>query len=326
MTDTEEHHCPPDHKHGATGTCYVSHRCRCDACRAEHTRSARALRRAKLYGRYRPPEMVDAEPARRHVRALSEFGIGIDRIAGIAHVTEGGIRNLVYGRTGRGDAARRRPPERVGAELARRVLAVRPEMRHLAPNAVIPARGVQRRIQALIRQGWSQRKIAARLDMSPAQLGHLLHRRAGVSVWMHQRVSAVYDELWDKKPPHREHRDLIAYNRSLNLAAEKGWLPALAWDDIDLDDAPALTERHNDDVDETAIELALTGTAVQLTPAERRVAVRTLHGYGLTDPAIAARLGCHERTVLRIRFHELGLPYNDNPHTSAARAAERSAA
>ncbi|MEK6310113.1 MAG: helix-turn-helix domain-containing protein [Curtobacterium sp.] len=322
MTATNEHHCPPDHKHGQTGTCYSSHFCRCADCREEHRRAAHALRRAKLYGRYRPPEMVDAEPVRQHVRTLSEFGIGIDRVGAIANVTEAGIRNLMYGRTGRSVDTRRTPPKQVGAELARRVLAVRREVRHLAANAVIPARGVQRRLQALIRNGWSQRKLAARLDMAPAQFGKLLHRTPGVTKAMHERIAALFIELWDKKPPRTAHRDLIAYNRAVKLAIENGWQPALAWDDIDLDDGPARVERSHDDIDDSAVELAIAGEAVSLTPAERRIALRRLHADGLTDPEIAAQLGCSDRTVLRIR-QELELPHNDTVHnpSTAARAA-----
>lgn len=313
MVTTDEYHCPPDHKHGQTGTCYSSHSCRCAACREEHRRAAHDLRRAKLYGRYRPPEMVDAEPARQHVRALSDFGIGIDRVGAIAHVTEAGIRNLVYGRSGKSNDSRRTPPKQVGAELARRVLAVRPEVRHLAANAVIPARGVRRRLQALIRHGWSQRKLAARLDMAPAQFAKLLHHTPGVTKAMHERIAALFDELWDKKPPRSTHRDLIAHNRAMNLAIANNWHPALAWDDIDLDDGPATIDNLPDD---DAVNRAIVGDDVTLTPQQRRTAVETLHGYGLNDQEIAARLRCSDRTVLRIRHTELGLTANAHPRAA----------
>jgi plasmid maintenance system antidote protein VapI len=314
MSETEGRKvCPPDHKHGATGTCYASHFCRCDDCREGHRRSAYNLRRAKLYGRYRPPEMVAAQPVRDHVRQLNKFGIGVDRVASIAHVTEAGIRNLVYGRTGKGDPGRRRPPEQVGAELARRILAVRPETRHLAANAVVPARGVQRRLQALICLGWSQRKLAAHLDMAPAQFGKLLHRTPGVTKRMHERVSDLFDDLWDKKPPTAGRYELNAHNRARNLALANGWVPPLAWDDIDLDDAPPAVE---DLVDEAAVMRAIEGEPTELTPRQRRDAVETLHARGLNDKEIAARIGCSDRTVLRIRHNELGLTANAHPRAA----------
>jgi hypothetical protein len=29
--------CPPEHKHGATSTCYTVHKCRCDECTSSRT-------------------------------------------------------------------------------------------------------------------------------------------------------------------------------------------------------------------------------------------------------------------------------------------------
>jgi WhiB family redox-sensing transcriptional regulator len=59
--------------------------------------------------------------------------------------------------------------------------------------------------------------------------------------------------------------------------------------------------------DDVAIDLAVAGERVDLTPAERREALRRLHAARLSDPQIAERLGLHVRTVLRLRS-ELGLP------------------
>jgi hypothetical protein len=59
--------------------------------------------------------------------------------------------------------------------------------------------------------------------------------------------------------------------------------------------------------DDVAVDLAVSGQRVELTPAERREALRRLHAARLSDPQIAERLGLHVRTVLRLRS-ELGLP------------------
>lgn len=314
MSITEiTHVCPPSHKHGATGTCYSSHRCRCDACRATHRDSANALRRAKAYGRYVPRPMVDAEPVRQHLRQLSEFGIGGDRVAGIANVSIASVRHIRYGRPGRKHPRRGIPPAQVGEEIARRVLAVRADPAHLARNAVVPARGARRRLQALVRQGWSQARLADHLGMSRKQLGFMLLHTPGITVRMHEHVAAVYDELWDKTPPHVEHYALIAYRRSISHAAARGWASPLAWDDIDLDDGPAPIAHT---ADEDAVNRAVEGDDVTLTPPQRRIAVKTLHGYGLNDLEIAARLRCSDRTVLRIRLHELGLRANAHPRAA----------
>jgi transcriptional regulator with XRE-family HTH domain len=310
MTTTTEaaHVCPPEHRHDQTGNCYSSHGCRCSDCREHHRLSARNLRRAKLYGRYQPREVMPAEPVRQHVRRLSEYGIGIDRVAGIAGVSTGGIRNLVYGRTGRPEN-RKRPPREIGADLGRKVLAVKADPRHLAPGAVVPARGVHRRLQALVRQGWSQARLADRLGMTRQQLNAMLLRSPGVTITMHRTIDALYDELWDKKPPRTEHYDLIAYNRAIRHATSRGWQSPLAWDDIDLDDAPSrLAEYQDDDVDDAVVAIAITGAPIDLTPAEREAAVVSLHAQRFSDVEIAERLHCTTRTVLRIRHERLNLP------------------
>ena len=60
-------------------------------------------------------------------------------------------------------------------------------------------------------------------------------------------------------------------------------------------------------VDEINVELAMAGESVTLTVAERRECVRRLHRLRYSDRAIAERLGCCDKTVLRARKH-LGLP------------------
>lgn len=182
------------------------------------------------------------------------------------------------------------------------------------PNR-ISSLGAQRRLQALIRQGWSQKKLAARLGVPPQRVYQLL-REATMSPRTHQAIADVFDELWDKEPTRATTPQLIAYNRTVRYGAARGWARPLDWDDIDNDAAPAHVARPNDEVDDMAVELAVLGESVRLTPAERRAAVRILHGYGLTDPDIANRLACSDRTVLRIRHGELHLPAHTE--TSAA--------
>ncbi|TDW69143.1 hypothetical protein EDF51_106127 [Curtobacterium sp. PhB25] len=179
----------------------------------------------------------------------------------------------------------------------------------------LPARGAQRRLQALIRQGWSQKKLARELGIPASRVYQLLVEERITRAW-HDRIDQLFGRLWDKVPAHTEHRDLIAYNRTIRYAASRGWARPLEWDDIDNDDAPVRRDRTRSGIDETAVELAVAGTRVHLTISERREAVRILHGYGLTDPDMAKRLELSDRTILRIRLHELHLPANDSPHNS----------
>lgn len=240
-TTTSRHVCPPDHKHGASSTCYNHHRCRCAACTEARGNTQRAIRRAKAYGRY--------------------------------------------------------------------------ESSH------VPALGAQRRLQALVRQGWSQAKLGKKLGIPPQHVRRILVEDRITRVW-HDRIAALFAQLWHQVPPHTRQHDLIAYNRAVRYATARGWPRPLDWDDIDNDAGPARVERANDDVDQSAIELAIAGELVDLTPAERRIAVRRLHADGQNDQEIAALIGCADRTVFRIR-HELGLHHNDTVHNprTATRAA-----
>lgn len=303
MTDTTI--CPPEHSHGANGTCYVGHKCRCEDCRAGNRVRTAARTRAKAYGRYEGLPYVDAGPAREHVKSLCAYGMGWKRIAEVAGVSKSGINTLLYGRSG---ARKGEIPKRIDRDKAAKLLAVRPSLDTLAPGAVVTARGTHRRLQALVRQGWTQGKLAERLGIDATNFTRMM-RADGVTVRLHRDTVTLFDELWNQTPPHATPHDLATYNRAIRYAKERRWLSPLAWDDLDLDEQPPVAEPE-DGIDDQAVALAIAGEAVHLTPAERRAAIRDLHAVALSDVAIARRLHCAERTVLRIRKDELNLPAN----------------
>lgn len=296
--------CPPDHKHGLSGVCYTMHRCRCDECR--RVRSETDLRRAKLhaYGRWVDP-YVPAEPVREHLQYLREFGLGWKRIAAISGIGNTAVESLIYGRKGgNGDPRKGEVATRVLRRKADAILAVKPDISLLAGGVTIPSRGVHRRIQALVAIGWSQSKLAERIGMEPGNFAGVMHRPQ-VLVSTHRAVAAMYEELWCTAPAHVVWREKIAYSRSLNYAQAHRWLPPLAWDDIDNDVEPPVPD-EDCAIDEMAVEMAMHGEPVNLTPAERREAVTRLHAERWSDQRIAATLRCADRTVWRIR-QELNL-------------------
>lgn len=71
----------------------------------------------------------------------------------------------------------------------------------------------------------------------------------------------------------------------------------------DPDEPPAWADAGPDPdyVDDVAVERACDGHRVVLNRLERVEAVRRLHTRGLSDVAIAGRIGITERTVCRIR-------------------------
>ena len=295
--------CANDHKHAGSSTCYIIHKCRCRPCTDGQSARARARNRAKLYGRWVDP-YVDAQPVREHVQMLQASGMGWKRIAELSGVGNTAISQLIYGRKGsNADPRKGEPLKRVLGVKAEKILAVLPDIDNLRAGAHVDPTGFRRRVQALVANGWSLSKIADRLGVHHSNMGMSLTRDK-VTAAHHRDMVALYDELWNVLPPHVEWRDLIAFNRSKNMAKKKGWLPPLAWDDIDADLEPPTSESVA--VDAVAVELALAGIAVALTFDERREAVRQGVALRWSDGEIGRRIGVADRTVLRIRG-ELGL-------------------
>jgi hypothetical protein len=296
--------CPPEHKHDGSATCYIQHQCRCIPCRDNHSAMERSRKKAKAYGRW-DTGLVDAEPVREHMMLLAEFGLGYKRVAAIAGIGTTAARTLIWGRQDPGPR-NGELQKRVKRETAAAILAVKPAVVNLADGARMPSRGAQRRLQALMVRGWSQSKLAARVDVSPQNFQKLLQQE-WITAGRHRVIAALYEEIWDQEPPRAEWRDKIAFSRSVNYAKARRWLPPLAWDDIDNDVEPPLAEVEEGDVDEVVILLAMGGEHIRLSSLERREVVRRLNAAKLSDPAIAERTHMPARTVIRIR-QELGIP------------------
>lgn len=223
--------CPPEHRHDGSLVCYNLHQCRCAPCSKHRTATEARRRKDKAYGRY-DTGLVDVAPVRAHVLALMEYGIGYKRIAQLA-----GFRSSTPVRTiawGRQDAGPRygELQKRVKRETAERILAIQPTIDNLGGGAKVPALGTHRRIQALVARGWSLTKISHRLDMQVGNFWRMMQRDQVVAS-THRRMVEIYEDLWDQEPPHDEWHSKAAYTRSMNYARKHGWLPPLAWDDID---------------------------------------------------------------------------------------------
>jgi len=284
------------HQHG-TRAAYVTDRCRCEPCTAANRSDERKRQRAIAYGRWSP--YLEAEPVRQHVRALMAAGIGLRRIAALARLPYGTVASLVYGSPRSG----RTPSGRIRLHTATQLLAITSSTEARAPGARIDATGTRLRLQSLVLNGWSLAALARRLGRSPDHLPSALKATA-VTIATAQAVRALFDELWDIAPPTRTHAERVTATKSRNRATRQGWLPAMAWDDIDdgteqpridVDSGCAL------DIDEIAVERAMGGDHVPLTRAERDEAVRRLTSKGYSVRQIAERLGTTTRTVMRRR-------------------------
>lgn len=294
------------HEHG-TRNAYVRDGCRCDRCRAANTAAERARNRAKAYGRYQG--YVDAAPVREHILALSAAGVGLKTITVRTGVSGGQLCSILYGRGRRGNSPRR-PQRKVMPEVRDRIFAV-PLDAEPAPGTRVDPTGTRRRLEALVALGWSQAQLAERLGMARANFGKTL-RAEHVLKSTADRVRALFDELWDATPPASTHRQKIAVARSRRIAAERGWLPPLAWDDDTIDDPDAQPldnpvagdEPDGHDVDEIAVERLMHGT-LRLPPNSRAPelveAVTRLAAQGLSDWQIGQRVGRTSGAVYKLR-------------------------
>ena len=105
----------------------------------------------------------------------------------------------------------------------------------------IPATGTMRRLQALAVIGWSTAEIAARMGSHYKPLQKI---RSGQRECVHlstaRRVAAVFDALC----MHVRHDRAAKITRF--RATANGWVPPLAWRDIDTDKKQPKQYEHNE--------------------------------------------------------------------------------
>jgi hypothetical protein len=186
------------------------------------------------------------------------------------------------------------------------VLGVDIDDANRAPHSRVDATGTRRRLQALMASGWNIELLATELGRRP----HTLHRTmtsASVTARTVHDVASLYQRLCDATPPRATSEQRAAADAAQAHAAAQGWLPPLAWDDIDTDttpSAPTAGPSQRNDIDEIAVERALAGDHItydDLTAIEQQEVIRRLTARGASIRDIAAQLGTTKRTVSRRR-------------------------
>ena len=286
------------HRHG-TRAAYVKDRCRCPDCTAANTTASRIATRERIYGRWHP--YVDAGPVREHIAALRGAGIGVERIAQLAGLSVSHIRQLAE--HGRADSP---GTQRVRPSTAIRVLGIGIGDASRAPRSRVDATGTRRRLQALIAIGWPAELLADQLGRRPNSLSRSM-TAASVTARTAQDVATLYERLWNSRPPRMTSAQRATADAAQAHAAARGWLPPLAWDDIDTDPTPPLATAgapQRNDIDQIAVDRALAGDHItyhDLTTVEQQEVVRRLTARGSSIRDIAAQLGTTKRTVSRRR-------------------------
>lgn len=271
--------------HG-TVTGYFYRRCRCDQCRqAANTWNSNRSRRI-AYGTWQP--LVDAEPARQHVRTLTSAGIGWERVAELADVPAATLERLLYGRPAQGD----QPSRRIRPETEAKILALKPSPNLLPDGAQIDATGTRRRAQALAAAGWPAPFLGQQLGKARSYVEHF-YTEERVYLRTARAVADLYDRLRDVDPLSLGVSPNSA-GRARAAAKRAGWLPPQAWDgDIDDPAADPLAVGPCDEEPDCG--------PVPLTRAEKIAAARSMTLRGDTAARIAAELGVAARTVQRWR-------------------------
>lgn len=157
-----------------------------------------------------------------------------------------------------------------------------------------PATGSTRRLQALMALGWTANDIAAALPSAPEHVRDIARgARRRVLAATATGITDLY-EKWSGTPgPSKIGR---------RRAAAKGWLPPLAWDDVDIDDPtvrPNLGGSTDELPDPVEVEAALNGGRAwrDLRHADRTELIAVADRCGVKSAVLADRLGVHHSTL-----------------------------
>lgn len=168
--------------------------------------------------------------------------------------------------------------------------------RHAGITWAIPATGTQRRIQALMALGWTSTDIADACGW--LHRNHVLRVLKGQKGkpcrWVERKtyrtVAVVFESLSMQIPPHTPYRA-----RCRSMARRKGYLPPLAWDNIDdPNESPNVGKQvdyHDRPVDEVVVLRLLSGERVPATASEKVEAVRRWVAMGYAEAELCRTHG-----------------------------------
>ncbi|MGW4849124.1 hypothetical protein [Nocardia brasiliensis] len=186
----------------------------------------RTRKRGTAYGRWNP-DRTAADPVREHITRLENAGVSHRRLAELAELHRSTLSTVLHGRRGM------EPPQWISHTVADRILAVPvPEsvVEVAAPNDTVSVVGAQRRLRALVADGWPQAVLANDLGLLPNNLGRLTHGERPITVRWHRAVCELFARKQLTPGPSQQARD---YGRA------KGWARSWQWDEDTIDDPKA---------------------------------------------------------------------------------------
>lgn len=166
------------------------------------------------------------------------------------------------------------------------------------PSQPVTGIGVLRRLQALQWLGYSGQRISRHTSLDPSTIWGGLE--TGRTLWQagtRDAIVAMFDELWDKplwtQPQIRRHHRAAA-TRAHGHAVTQGWLPPMAWDNIDdPTERPHVTTqvRHSHEIDPARVTRLLAGERLPCTKAEKEETTRQWVLAGRSLGELEARHG-----------------------------------
>lgn len=222
--------------------------CRCTPC----TLAARRHRKATKYRTDTGTSTyVDAGAAREHLLKLTK------RLTWAQVEQRSGVHRTAL-RVLAGKYPGRKQSRRITRTTAAAVLAVTDDPIGTETAGYVPGTGSRRRLQALIALGWTAKDLGDRMGWSSRTRWTMttdsMDVRAPITIGTRTAVHALYAELSMRPMPEGPVHD-----RTRSRAANRGWVPPLAWDEEALDDPRrrprrAAVRTAADDLDDDARE------------------------------------------------------------------------
>lgn len=252
--------------HIPSRACY-QHGCRLPECRQENYRYGKKLACEHVSGERRLHSTAEVRAHTERLLANNWWQAEIGRVSGVSRST---ISLILLGRL-----------PRTNKRIALAILSIPiiPMLR-TEQGERINATGSARRLRALAALGHNWTVVGARTGMTPDRLGWIARGKTDiVRPEEAQKIAAAYRAL-STMPG--------AMKQIATAARNKGWHGPLAWDDIDDPDCKPETGGNTS---------VFRRRKTSVDPAR----VARLTAMGRTNEQIAAELGCHERTISRVR-------------------------
>lgn len=248
------------------------HQAGCDECR-RYAREYRDYRLHHLNAGTWDVTRVPAAPVREHLRTLLNAGMSLTAIADASGVPGGTVNRILY-------MPHFHTCTRANADALR---AVEPRDGN---RRSVDGTGTRRRIRALMREGWSQSDIGARLGVDHSVVSEWATLSDGGRV--HPDSAEIVRILYSRL--HAEDGPTL---RTRLWAQRRNWDGPEAWSDATIDDpAAGPYDWCRDDVDEVAVDQFERGLCRwgALTDAEQREVVRRYVGTAAAS-TLAKRWG-----------------------------------